>query len=126
MNPSRRADPSRRPGTAILESAVTRARPRSRRTRRPRDGDLGDDGTRDLLLLAGELVTDSLLHARADGSHEMTLEPVLGCEAGGWRDGSDRPGEASRVGRLPGWGLGGGGLALDGVQHAGAVLCARS
>lgn len=45
------------------------------------DGELGDERKRDLLLLAGELVTNSVLHARADGPGEILLELVLGRDA---------------------------------------------
>ena len=45
------------------------------------DGTLSADRTRDLLLLAGELVSNSVLHARADGSPEIVLELVLGRDA---------------------------------------------
>jgi anti-sigma regulatory factor (Ser/Thr protein kinase) len=45
------------------------------------DGALDADRTRDLLLLAGELVSNSVLHTTANGSPEIMLELVLGREA---------------------------------------------
>jgi anti-sigma regulatory factor (Ser/Thr protein kinase) len=45
------------------------------------DGALDADRTRDLLLLAGELVSNSVLHTTANGSPEIMLELVLGRDA---------------------------------------------
>jgi anti-sigma regulatory factor (Ser/Thr protein kinase) len=45
------------------------------------DGALDANRTRELLLLAGELVSNSVLHAGPDGSPEILLELVLGREA---------------------------------------------
>jgi anti-sigma regulatory factor (Ser/Thr protein kinase) len=42
------------------------------------DGMLAEDRARDLLLLADELVTNSVVHARADGSGQILLELILG------------------------------------------------
>ncbi len=65
----------------VLESGVSApARARAELAGRL-DGTLAADRTRDLLLLADELVTNSVLHARADGPHEILLELVLGRDA---------------------------------------------
>jgi anti-sigma regulatory factor (Ser/Thr protein kinase) len=45
------------------------------------NGALSADRTRDVLLLAGELVSNSVLHARADGSPEILLELILDRDA---------------------------------------------
>jgi anti-sigma regulatory factor (Ser/Thr protein kinase) len=45
------------------------------------DGTLDADRTRELLLLAGELVSNSVLHARADGDPEILVELIVGRDA---------------------------------------------
>ena len=45
------------------------------------NGELGSGRTQDAVLLVGELVTNSLLHADAGATHEIVVELVIGIDA---------------------------------------------
>jgi anti-sigma regulatory factor (Ser/Thr protein kinase) len=45
------------------------------------DGELGSQRTQDAVLLVGELVTNSLLHADSGETHEIVVELVIGLDA---------------------------------------------
>ena len=45
------------------------------------DGELGSLRTQDAVLLVGELVTNSLLHADSGGTHEIVVDLVIGLDA---------------------------------------------
>jgi anti-sigma regulatory factor (Ser/Thr protein kinase) len=44
------------------------------------NGELGSERTQDAVLLVGELVTNSVLHAAAGAAHEIVLELVIGLD----------------------------------------------
>jgi len=44
------------------------------------DGELGSERTQDAILLVGELVTNSVLHAATGAAHEIVLELVIGLD----------------------------------------------
>ena len=45
------------------------------------DGELGAERSEDVVLLAGELVTNSVLHADSDAAHDIVLELIIGLDA---------------------------------------------
>jgi hypothetical protein len=65
------------------------------------DGALDANRTRELLLLAGELVSNSVLHAGPDGSPEILLELVLGRERCAWWSPTGAPPRCRRSNHRP-------------------------
>ena len=45
------------------------------------NGELGSERTQDAVLLVGELVTNSVLHADSGETHEIVLELIIGLDA---------------------------------------------
>lgn len=66
---------------AVLERHSDAPRHARQEIGRRLDGELGSARTQDAVLLVGELVTNSVLHAGSAENHEIVLELIIGLDA---------------------------------------------
>jgi anti-sigma regulatory factor (Ser/Thr protein kinase) len=66
---------------AVLESNTRAPRRARHEIAEHLDGELASERTQDAVLLVGELVTNSLLHADSGETHEIVVELVIGLNA---------------------------------------------
>jgi anti-sigma regulatory factor (Ser/Thr protein kinase) len=64
----------------VLEGGPSAPRRARREITEHLDGELGAERTLDAVLLVGELVTNSVLHAAAGAAHEIVLELIIGLD----------------------------------------------
>ncbi len=65
----------------VLESNTRAPRRARHEIAEQLNGELGSERTQDAVLLVGELVTNSLLHADSGETHEIVVELVIGLDA---------------------------------------------
>jgi two-component sensor histidine kinase len=65
---------------AVLESNTRAPRRARHEIAEHLNGELGSERTQDAILLVGELVTNSLLHADSGETHEIVVELVIGLD----------------------------------------------
>ena len=65
---------------AVLEGGATAPRRARQEITKHLNGELGSERTLDAVLLVGELVTNSVLHAAAGAAHEILLELIIGLD----------------------------------------------
>jgi anti-sigma regulatory factor (Ser/Thr protein kinase) len=65
---------------AVLEGGSAAPRRARHEIAQHLNGELGSDRTQDAVLLVGELVTNSVLHAAAGAAHEIVLELIIGLD----------------------------------------------
>ncbi|HEX6745368.1 MAG TPA: ATP-binding protein [Solirubrobacteraceae bacterium] len=64
----------------VLEGGATAPRRARHEITEHLNGELGSERTQDAVLLVGELVTNSVLHAAAGAAHEIVLELIIGLD----------------------------------------------
>jgi anti-sigma regulatory factor (Ser/Thr protein kinase) len=65
---------------AVLEGGSAAPRRARHEITEHLNGELGSERTEDAVLLVGELVTNSVLHAAAGAAHEIVLELIIGLD----------------------------------------------
>jgi anti-sigma regulatory factor (Ser/Thr protein kinase) len=65
---------------AVLEGGANAPRRARHEITQHLNGELGSERTQDAVLLVGELVTNSVLHAAAGAAHEIVLELIIGLD----------------------------------------------
>jgi anti-sigma regulatory factor (Ser/Thr protein kinase) len=65
---------------AVLEGGSSAPRRARHEIAEHLNGELGSERTEDAVLLAGELVTNSVLHAATGAAHEIVLELIIGAD----------------------------------------------
>jgi anti-sigma regulatory factor (Ser/Thr protein kinase) len=65
---------------AVLEGGASAPRRARHEITEHLNGELGSERTADAVLLVGELVTNSVLHAAAGAAHEIVLELIIGLD----------------------------------------------
>ena len=66
---------------AVIEGGASAPRRARHEITEHLNGELGSERTQDAVLLVGELVTNSLLHADSGETHEIVVELVIGLDA---------------------------------------------
>jgi anti-sigma regulatory factor (Ser/Thr protein kinase) len=65
---------------AVIEGGASAPRRARHELAEHLNGELGSERTLDAVLLVGELVTNSVLHAAAGAAHEIVLELIIGLD----------------------------------------------